>query len=523
MTTCCEKSSTCFWNVIEYGKYTFSTILLLFSIGLVMACIFTGQSTAEGYNIHPVLACFLFWLLIVWLAIMEGGQGCLVGLKPIPKDKYKTSHPRSYKSCRIAHKGDNLERFIVGRQFLVVLIIFLINMMGAPSAGANFPKIPSWINVIFLGNSVAAMVTTITVGQLPPQVLAAVSLLDFINNYVMIATTYISLAIEFSGLLHAVYLIQYAFAFATGTNVESNESPRTLLQGIFFWVRVVFSLYVLGFALAVTISALLEGKSGMWDGISPGVSLFIFFLLLCFVGMMEGMQIAAFSLMNMPDEELSRHAMAHKNCTLMYAGTNLQSFLIGRQIFVASLMFIVARIASISIDKDIGETNIFAVPDGFQTFLDTGLLGAIVLTIIGSLAWRIVASSFPLLFMSNPIVFVIIHICFFFNSTGICSAAWLIASACKTVFRLKTDDEYLDDDDEDDYEKGNGKDSDYTATVISDEEIPGSMSFKVTLEDASESTTDDEDFSDENDTDEEATPGRKTQVEARASFQVCEC
>jgi len=53
--------------------------------------------------------------------------------------------------------------------------------------------------------------------------------------------------------------------------------------------------------------------------------------------------------------------------------------------------------------------NIFNVPDGFQSFLDTGLLGAIVLTIIGSLAWRIVASSFPLAFMSNPVIYIIYH------------------------------------------------------------------------------------------------------------------
>ena len=351
----------------------------------------------------------------------------------------------------MVHQGNNLERFIIGRQFLVVLVIFLINIMGESIKSAQpYPNIlPLWINMIFLDNSIALMITTIDIGQLPAQVNAAVAMLDFINNYTMIITTYISLAIEFSGLLHSVYLVQYGFAYITNTKVESSSSTdvspsRTLLiRKIFFWLRVIFSLGVLGFALAVTITALLDGKSGMWEGVSPTVSIIIFFCLLCLVGLMEGLQIAAFALLNMPDDELSSHTIAHKNCTLMYDGKNLQSFLVGRQIFVAALMFIVARIATISIDD--GQTNIFNVSNGFQAFLDTGLLGAVILTIIGSLAWRVIASSFPLLFMSNPIIYIIIRACFILESTGVCSTAWLIALVCQKIFRLKSDDAYLNE------------------------------------------------------------------------------
>ena len=352
----------------------------------------------------------------------------------------------------MVHQGNNLERFIIGRQFLVVLVIFLINIMGESIKSAQpYPNIlPLWMNMIFLDNSIALMITTIDIGQLPAQVNAAVAMLDFINNYTMIITTYISLAIEFSGLLHSVYLVQYGFAYITNTKVESSSSStdvspsRTLLiRKIFFWFRVIFSLGVLGFALAVTITALLDGKSGMWEGVSPTVSIIIFFCLLCLVGLMEGLQIAAFALLNMPDDELSSHTIAHKNCTLMYDGKNLQSFLVGRQIFVAALMFIVARIATISIDD--GQTNIFNVSNGFQAFLDTGLLGAVILTIIGSLAWRVIASSFPLLFMSNPIIYIIIRACFILESTGVCSTAWLIALVCQKIFRLKSDDAYLNE------------------------------------------------------------------------------
>jgi hypothetical protein len=115
---------------------------------------------------------------------IEGGQGCLVGLKPIPKKKYRVSHPKSYQSCSVVHQGNNLERFIIGRQFLVVLVIFLINIMGESIKSAQpYPNIlPLWMNMIFLDNSIALMITTIDIGQLPAQVNAAVAMLDFINN-----------------------------------------------------------------------------------------------------------------------------------------------------------------------------------------------------------------------------------------------------------------------------------------------------------------------------------------------------
>ena len=198
----------------------------------------------------------------------------------------------------------------------------------------------------------------------------------------------------------------------------------------------------------MTLEALLKEQSGMWEGVPASASIVIFFALLCVVGLLEGMQIAAFALLNFPEHELSKHAVASANCKLMFSGQNLQAFLIGRQIFAASLMFIVAKIATIDIGED--EDNIFSVSNGFQNFLDTGLLGAVVLTIIGSLAWRVIASSYPLAFMSNPVVYVTIRICMILEATGICSAAWFLALILRSSIGYQLDEEYLEkiDDEE---------------------------------------------------------------------------
>ena len=58
---------------IESLKYLYSTALLIFSVILVMAAIFSEQTSGTAdMGIPPVVAFFLFWFLICWLAMMEG-------------------------------------------------------------------------------------------------------------------------------------------------------------------------------------------------------------------------------------------------------------------------------------------------------------------------------------------------------------------------------------------------------------------------------------------------------------------
>ena len=209
---------------LESFKYLYSSALLILSLIIVHAAMFTNQTTATAdFGLPPIVAVIIFWFLLVWLAMMEGGQGALVGLQPVDKALYADSHPRSLMNTKLAHKGDNMERFIVGRQYLVVLVITVINLMGSAVKGASVLDMPKWSTEIFLANGVAMILTTIMVGQLPAQVNAANCMLDFINNYFMLFTSYVSLGIEFSGLVHCVYLVQMIFSKITGKPIESNE------------------------------------------------------------------------------------------------------------------------------------------------------------------------------------------------------------------------------------------------------------------------------------------------------------
>lgn len=421
-------------------KYVYSMALLIFSVTVVMATIFTGN-TKLSQDVHPALAFFVIWGLIIWLAMMEGGQGCLVGLQPVDKELYAESHPIALKSTILAHKGDNMSRFIVGRQFLVVLVVFVTNMCGAALEDTEVLGLPDAVNNVFVGSGVAMILMTIVLGQLTAQVNAANCMLDFINTYFMVFTTWVSLAIEYSGLLHSVYLVQVVFSKITGTTLVSEDAPQSALQQLFFWARVFMSLVLLVLSFVVTLTALFAGKTSMWEGIPEAASVVVFFILMCFVGVMEGMQIALFAVVNLPEEELKSAKFAYKTCQLTFQGNNLQAFLIGRQICVTICMFVVARITTITLEE--GESNILGVSDGLQEFLNTGLLGALITTIVGSLIWRIIASSFPVAFLSNPLVYLILRLCLVLEATGVCSSAWLLALVHKAVADFQLDEEYI--------------------------------------------------------------------------------
>lgn len=417
-------------------KYIYSTALLVFSLCLVIGVILTEKARLAR-DPHPFTTFFISWFLLVWLATMEGGQGCLIGLQRVEKKNYASSHPITLKCTTLAHKGNNMERFIVGRQFLVFIVVFLTNMF-------KVMHVPDGVEEVFLlpghfMSGAAIVLTTITLGQLTAQVNAANCMLDFVNSRAMLLTTYVSLFIENTGILHSAYLVQILFSKITGISIPK-EPSRTIRQSASFWGRILMSLALLVFAFTVTLSAIFQGKTTMWIKLPGAVLAILFFALMVFIGMMEALQIALFEVIHMPEDYFARNNVAKANCKLAFRGKNLQAVLIGRQMCVTTCVFLIAQITTPNFQE--GET-IFGVSEGVQKFFNTGLLGAFITTILASLAWRIVAASFPLIFLSNPLMHHAIRLCLLLEKSGLCSASWLFALYHKAVSGFRLDEVYL--------------------------------------------------------------------------------
>eukprot|EP00300_Choanocystis_sp_HF-7_P005775 c14264_g1_i2.p1 GENE.c14264_g1_i2~~c14264_g1_i2.p1 ORF type:complete len:383 (+),score=103.95 c14264_g1_i2:165-1151(+) len=240
-----------------------------------------------------------------------------------------------------------MERFIVGRQLLVVVVVFVLNLTCTFDKGvcsASF-EVSDTLQKIFCDTGVASIFTTLLLGQLTSQIVSATNMLVILNNFIMPITTVISLLIEYSGLLHSVYLVQIVFNKLTGKTPEK-QKEKSALETLFFWARVFMSLTFLAFAFAIHLSEIAKGRTLMYKGVPAGVSIAIFFLLMIIVGHLEGMQIAIFAVMRM-DPSVQRTKVAQLCCDIAFKGENLRKIVVGRQMLATVCMFIIARITSV--------------------------------------------------------------------------------------------------------------------------------------------------------------------------------
>jgi Silicon transporter len=182
----------------------------------------------------------------------------------------------------------------------------------------------------------------------------------------------------------------------------------------------------------------------MWAGVPPGVAVIIFFCLMAVVGLLEGMQIAFFLAEKIKPEDRGNNMWANRVNGILFHGNafNLSGFMIGRQLCVVSCMFFIARCTSLNIDPYGGET-LWGVSPGTQKFFNMGFLGALITTIVASIAWQLVASAFPIAMVSNPFTYVLLRWCLFLEATGICNGAYVIAAIYRKIFGYKRDEVYI--------------------------------------------------------------------------------
>jgi len=161
------------------------------------------------------------------------------------------------------------------------------------------------------------------------------------------------------------------------------------------------------------------------------------------VGMLEGMQIAFFAVARMSSEERAKSTWAKKTCNVLFEGDgrNLAGFMIGRQMCVTLCFFIIARVTTVKLNE--GDPNIFGVSDITQKFFETGLLGALITTIVASIAWQLIASAFPMAFLSTPVTYVLLRFCLGLEWTGLCQGSWVVARAHRKIVKFKRDEVYI--------------------------------------------------------------------------------
>jgi hypothetical protein len=256
-----------------------------------------------------------------------------------------------------------------------------------------------------------------------------------------------SLAMESIGLTHTSYVLKDLFGRMAGIDLDAENPTKKRPKTILYYCKCVFSVTAVIFSSIFVIKGLFAGQTNATNGIGwdklPGWAAFLIVIFFLFViGCCEGFQIAAVTLSKLPSHEFKVKApVAFKTTQLMYAGRNMQAFLVGRQVFVAMMMVLLGRTTSYAGSEGVLVTGSdWGMGADFnKILLQTGILGAIFVVNVGQLSFRMLASAFPVLFINNYVIHALLRIALVVESTGIVNSCWPLAWFFDSLFKLKHD------------------------------------------------------------------------------------
>jgi hypothetical protein len=189
-------------SIFDIFKYVWSTVVSIGSVVIIMYGIARGESVLPV----PVAVSFiLFFATMVGLFFLEGLMIAIVGTQYWDKETWRTVYPNTYRVHELVNRPDNVKRFIIGRQFFTVLVVFLLAQV------ATFPEWESdgYDPVLFfiaVQSGLVGVLVTLAFGQLLPELLAAEFPLKFLNLRPCYPIVYISLVFDSLAVGHAAWV-----------------------------------------------------------------------------------------------------------------------------------------------------------------------------------------------------------------------------------------------------------------------------------------------------------------------------
>lgn len=214
----------------------------VWSIGLVVFGMFVmTDATVKKQNLWPfgdvgaeVQIPFLI-LDILLLGCLEGIQISLVALKNHNSESFKLSHPRAYKTNHLSQQGNNLERFLMGRQVFVVITVFFGAYITTQSdefdnfMGWHFP---SGFGASLFQTGLMGVLVVAIFGQLMPQVVASAYPINFMESIPFVYPVFCGcLFFEDLGIMYLCYTVAEFFMRISGLKTDSDKKPELVKRG----------------------------------------------------------------------------------------------------------------------------------------------------------------------------------------------------------------------------------------------------------------------------------------------------
>lgn len=209
------------WLVLRGLKYLMSTVVTCAAVAFICFGIGSGRAVLPG---SPVLHFAVLGFVLVLLGYLEGLQVAILALEGRDGEGWRHSHPRAYTLHSLVTKGRNVQRFLVGRQFYVVFVVFLCSQV------TTFPSVhrpeffPEVLWFCLVETALPGALLVLAFGQLMPQLIASRYPVTFCNMVGALPVLHMTLIFESIGITDFSWLLTASVSWMAGLGKQAADA-----------------------------------------------------------------------------------------------------------------------------------------------------------------------------------------------------------------------------------------------------------------------------------------------------------
>lgn len=364
-------------------------------------------------------------------------------------------YPRAARCHALVDTPLKVKKFLVGRQFFVIFVVFLIAQL------TTFPKMPYDFagldkpTVLALAKTgLPGVALVLTFGQLISQLFVEEFTVQFVNMPGNEAVIRLCLATEWCGVCHFSWLLFHISnkmmcekvsrakpqmdeeLAADGDDAllierrrqekEEEESSNALFDAF----RYLWSTGLSVFAVIVVIYGISQEVYLLH--VPAGVAYIIAVVALTGLFYLEGLMIAIAATQYWDPEQFKEaypRAYAVHRLINRQGGDGVKRFIIGRQFFTVLTGFLLAEVFTFYY-WDAGDHD----PTAFWILVKSGLVGVLIVLSFGQLNPEILAAEYPLRFMNMRGSYFICWMSLIFDALGVGHCGWATYFAFRSCF-----------------------------------------------------------------------------------------
>lgn len=217
--------------VCDNIRYFISTCLTVASISLICYALGKGYAALPG---HPAILYPLLIFVLTLLAYLEGLQVAILALERVDRGTFadRTKAFASHKLA-LANRGRNVQRFLVGRQFFVVFVVFVIAQLTTyTQMREELKSIPKGLFIVVIETGFPGALVVLAFGQLMPQLVAATHPITFMGLPFAWSVIQLCLTFESFGVTHFSWVLSFTVKFLFGMTLKEDVKVKMEKESI---------------------------------------------------------------------------------------------------------------------------------------------------------------------------------------------------------------------------------------------------------------------------------------------------